>query len=68
MTEKTLLKVSARIHAAKLAGGREAEIDLSVREALRLIRRVNEVVKMDNKERDYFEGHIRGKSQKKRRG
>lgn len=57
----SLILIATRIHAATIQreGLANAEIDLSVREALRLQRRVNEVAAMSDQERDYFEGHIK---------
>jgi hypothetical protein len=55
-----LLLMALRIHAAQIVRGGlgQAEIDLSIREALRLRRRVAEIEAMEPERREYFEGHI----------
>lgn len=54
----TLLGISAVIFAGDRARRDDATMDLSIRAALRLMRRVREIEEMTPDQRDYFEGVI----------
>ena len=57
---KWLMVIASDFHQAQIErmGIEHAQIDLSIREALRFQRRVDEVAAMPQRDRDYFEGHI----------
>lgn len=66
----SLLEIATKVHCAEIisnGGISGADATYSVREAMRLVRRVNEVAMMTQEQRDYFEGHIPKEPRKERK-